>query len=192
MAGVDDITVSHFQVAESNRTELVDKSFVVSDLTARVRVNLVSFGVEPELADLPVWVARDQERGPVVWHGRADDGSPIVMINAHHLDSDRGIAKIIYALSSEEFSMSAEAAKHVVARTCEAAGVWEAEQEIASQKLLDAAKTVRDTRESAKQKHLAAARQAAQLAAPPTTTEGPAEIAQTGQAAPAPAPDTSA
>ncbi len=158
---------------DSAKTELVQRSFPIENLTVRVRTNMIEPGIDAIMEEVNVWISRDHPRGPHAYVG-FDDGDEkgenrkkILLLNAARLDTDRGVAQILLTLTHPDMSVSQSEGKRVVEAALEAAGIHEANVEVRETQLLAAAKTMRDTRESAKQKTLAAARAAGQLPAAP-------------------------
>lgn len=195
----NDIRVPLFQVTEGDKTDLIDTSFPVEDLTAEVITSPQFIGAAIVRERVPVWVGRDHARGPTAWVGKDDKTHQnILLVNAHYLDSQRGLAKILLMLTGADMGMDKAEAEAVLAKVCEAAGIWEAEQEALAHAQLEAAKTVTDTRESAKQKRLAELRVAGALPAAPPAPElalgegdaGDAAQAKGGYRGAAPEPDT--
>jgi hypothetical protein len=147
--------------AEEIAGELIEKSFLIEDCFASVRVNTTD-QPEAEMATLPVWVARDMnyKSAPSAYVGVDESGQKILMLNAGRLEGERQLARLFLQLGSREMMLPLDEARRIVERACAACGVKEADAEARAEILLMAAKTASDTRQSYRQKALSAARAA--------------------------------
>jgi len=147
--------------AEEIAGELIERSFVIDDCFATVRVNSTD---EPEakLERVPVWVASDMryKNAPSAYVGRDEEGAQILLLNAARIDSEKGLARMLLQLTSREMMVPLADARVILERAAAACGVKEADAQARAEILQMAAKTAYDTRMSYRQKALSAARAA--------------------------------